>query len=147
VIFSEHGDLDRVDRDYVEPTTGCDRISPGCDHCYALTLAGRLKAMGQPKYQRDGDPRTSGPGFGVTLHPDALLEQLRWHNPRKVFVDSMADLSVGWVTGRSDACRFIASQRRQSAARLCPTAVAYGVSVAPAVIWCARLAVGSGSAC
>jgi hypothetical protein len=29
------------------PTTGCDRISPGCDNCYALALAGRLKAMGQ----------------------------------------------------------------------------------------------------
>ena len=28
------------------PTTGCDRISPGCDNCYALTLAGRLKATG-----------------------------------------------------------------------------------------------------
>jgi protein gp37 len=74
------------------PTTGCDRISPGCDNCYALTLAGRLKAMGQPKYQADGDPRTSGPGFGVTLHPDALLEPLRWRKPRKVFVDSMADV-------------------------------------------------------
>jgi protein gp37 len=56
------------------PTTGCDRISPGCDHCYALTLAGRLKAMGQAKFQRDGDPRTSGLEFGVTVHPDALLE-------------------------------------------------------------------------
>ena len=74
------------------PTTGCDRISPGCDHCYALTLAKRLKAMGQPKYQTDGDPRTSGPGFGVTLDPDALLEPLRWRKPRKVFVDSMADV-------------------------------------------------------
>lgn len=29
------------------PTTGCDRVSPGCDNCYALTLAKRLKAMGQ----------------------------------------------------------------------------------------------------
>jgi protein gp37 len=74
------------------PTTGCDRISPGCDHCYALTLAARLKAMGQAKYQRDGDPRTSGPGFGVTVHPEALLEPLRWRKPRKVFVDSMADV-------------------------------------------------------
>jgi protein gp37 len=74
------------------PTTGCDRISPGCDHCYALTLAARLKAMGQPKYQRDGDPRTSGPGFGVTVHPEALLEPLRWRKPRKVFVDSMSDV-------------------------------------------------------
>jgi hypothetical protein len=24
--------------------------------------------MGQPKYQRDGDARTSGPGFGITWH-------------------------------------------------------------------------------
>ena len=54
------------------PTTGCDRISAGCDHCYALTLAKRLKAMGQAKYQNDGDPRTSGPGFGLTMHPSAL---------------------------------------------------------------------------
>ncbi|MFC9916256.1 DUF5131 family protein [Streptomyces sp. NPDC127197] len=46
------------------PTTGCDRISPGCDHCYALTLAKRLKAMGQAKYQRDGDPGPAGPGSG-----------------------------------------------------------------------------------
>jgi protein gp37 len=28
------------------PTTGCDRVSAGCDNCYALTLAKRLKAMG-----------------------------------------------------------------------------------------------------
>ena len=54
------------------PTTGCDRISPGCDNCYALTMAKRLKGMGQAKYQNDGDPRTSGPGFGVAVHPDAL---------------------------------------------------------------------------
>src|SRR6266516_3392764 len=74
------------------PTTGCDRISPGCDHCYALTLAKRLKAMGQAKYQTDGDPRTSGPGFGVALHPPALREPLRWRKARHVFVDSMADL-------------------------------------------------------
>lgn len=54
------------------PTTGCDRTSPGRDNCYALTLAKRLKAMGSAKYQADGDPRTSGPGFGLTLHDDAL---------------------------------------------------------------------------
>lgn len=74
------------------PTTGCDRTSPGCDHCYALTLAKRLKAMGVAKYQRDGDPRTSGPGFGVTLHPDALALPRRWASPRTVFVNSMSDL-------------------------------------------------------
>ena len=74
------------------PTTGCDRTSPGCDHCYALTLAKRLKAMGAQKYQRDGDDRTSGPGFGLTLHPDALDLPRRWATPRTVFVNSMSDL-------------------------------------------------------
>ena len=42
------------------PTTGCDRTSPGCDNCYALTLAKRLQAMGQAKYQRDGDRERLG---------------------------------------------------------------------------------------
>jgi protein gp37 len=74
------------------PTTGCDRISDGCDNCYALTLAKRLKAMGQAKYQNDGDPRTSGPGFGLTVHPDTLDAPYRWRKPRKVFVNSMSDL-------------------------------------------------------
>jgi protein gp37 len=74
------------------PTTGCDRTSPGCDNCYALALAERLKAMGTAKYQHDGDPRTSGPGFGLTLHPQALAIPLRWRAPRFVFVDSMSDL-------------------------------------------------------
>lgn len=74
------------------PTTGCDRVSPGCDNCYALTLAKRLKAMGQPKYQRDGDPRTSGPGFALTLHESALDVPRRWAAPRRIFVNSMSDL-------------------------------------------------------
>jgi protein gp37 len=74
------------------PTTGCDRISPGCDNCYALTMAKRLKAMGQAKYQNDGDPRTSGPGFGLTAHPDALEVPLRRYKPTTWFVNSMSDL-------------------------------------------------------
>ena len=74
------------------PTTGCDRMSPGCDNCYALTLAKRLKAMGLAKYQSDGDPRTSGPGFGLTLHPDTLAAPVAWRAPRLIFVNSMSDL-------------------------------------------------------
>jgi protein gp37 len=74
------------------PTTGCDKTSPGCDNCYALTLSKRLKAMGQPKYQRDGDPRTSGPGFRLTLHPAALEVPKSWASPRTIFVNSMSDL-------------------------------------------------------
>lgn len=84
------------------PTTGCDKISPGCGlprwpgdakgGCYAMTMAKRLKAMGQEKYQTDGDPRTSGPGFGVAVHEDALTIPQRWRKPRTVFVNSMSDL-------------------------------------------------------
>lgn len=74
------------------PVTGCDKISAGCDHCYALNLSRRLKAFGQDKYQTDGDPRTSGPGFGVAWHPSALVQPARWKRPRIVFVSSMGDL-------------------------------------------------------
>lgn len=80
------------------PTTGCDRISPGCDNCYALTLAKRLKAMGNPKYQEDGDPRTSGPGFAVREHPESLDIPRRWSTPRVIFVDSMSDLFHARIT-------------------------------------------------
>lgn len=74
------------------PVTGCDRVSPGCAHCYALDLAARLKRMGQPKYQQDGERRSSGPGFGVALHRQSLDIPLRWKRPRVIFVNSMSDL-------------------------------------------------------
>jgi protein gp37 len=74
------------------PVTGCDRVSEGCDNCYALTLASRLKEMGNPRYQTDGRRATSGPGFGVALHEDALVTPLSWKRPRMIFVNSMSDL-------------------------------------------------------
>jgi protein gp37 len=77
------------------PVTGCDRVSAGCDHCYALALAKRLKAMGVARYQNDGDARTSGPGFGVSIHPEVLGDPYGWRTPRVVFVNSMSDLSGG----------------------------------------------------
>ena len=51
------------------PVTGCDRISPGCQHCYALTLAKRLKAMGQPKYQTDAGHPPPGPASASPSTP------------------------------------------------------------------------------
>lgn len=74
------------------PVTGCDRVSAGCDNCYALTLAKRLKAMGNSKYQNDGNPASSGPGFDLTLHRSSLEQPKRWRSPRLVFVNSMSDL-------------------------------------------------------
>src|ERR1700677_381502 len=95
------------------PTTGCDKVSPGCGlprfdgddtgGCYALAMAKRLKAMGQAKYQKDGDPRTSGPGFGLTVHPDALTLPLRWRKPRRIFVNSMSDLGHARVPAEFQA--------------------------------------------
>lgn len=74
------------------PVTGCSQTSPGCDNCYALALARRLKAMGNPRYQVDGDPRRSGRGFGVQLHHDLLDLPRSWRRPRDIFVNSMSDL-------------------------------------------------------
>lgn len=74
------------------PVTGCDQVAAGCDNCYALALSKRLKAMGVAKYQNDGDPRTSGPGFGVTTHRKSLAEPYGWSGSRLVFVNSMSDL-------------------------------------------------------
>lgn len=77
----------------IETTSGTFIAAGIATHnCYALTLAKRLKAMGSDKYQVDGDPRTSGPGFKLTLHPGTLDLPRSWRQPRTVFVDSMSDL-------------------------------------------------------
>jgi protein gp37 len=89
--MADHSSIEWTEATW-NPTTGCDRISPGCDNCYALTLAKRLKAMGHAKYQNEGHPVTSGPGFLVSEHDDALNIPLRWAAPRIVFVNSMSDL-------------------------------------------------------
>lgn len=65
------------------PITGCNKISPGCKHCYAERMAERLQAMGQPNYRN---------GFDLTLQPQALELPLRWKKPQTIFVNSMSDL-------------------------------------------------------
>ena len=65
------------------PITGCTKQSAGCQHCYAETMARRLKAMGLEKYQN---------GFQLTLHPDTLEEPVGWHKGHNIFVCSMSDL-------------------------------------------------------
>ncbi len=115
------------------PTTGCDRTSPGCDNCYAAALAKRLKAMGLAKYQTDGDERTSGPGFALTVHPSTLDTPLRWRTPRLIFVNSMSDLfheqvptsfieDVFDVAGRAHWHRFqILTKRAKRLAKVAPS--------------------------
>lgn len=65
------------------PLTGCNKISPGCKHCYAERMAKRLQAMGQPNYVN---------GFKLTMHPQALEKPLEWKTPQVIFVNSMSDL-------------------------------------------------------
>lgn len=65
------------------PLTGCTKVSPGCDHCYAETFAERWR--GTPGHYFEN-------GFDVQLRPDKLTVPLRWRKPRKVFVNSMSDL-------------------------------------------------------
>lgn len=63
--------------------TGCTKVSPGCDHCYAETFAERWR--GTPGHHFEN-------GFDLTLRPERLEIPLRWKKPRKVFVNSMSDL-------------------------------------------------------
>lgn len=65
------------------PVTGCAKVSPGCKHCYAETMARRLKAMGAPGYER---------GFKLTLQPNRLDQPLERKKPTVWFVNSMSDL-------------------------------------------------------
>jgi protein gp37 len=65
------------------PVTGCTKVSPGCDHCYAETFAERWRGVPGHHFER---------GFDVTLRPERLEQPLRWLRPRRVFVNSMSDL-------------------------------------------------------
>jgi protein gp37 len=65
------------------PVTGCTKISPGCQNCYAERMAKRLR--GRCGYDAENP-------FKVTLHPDRLEEPLHWRKPSTVFVCSMGDL-------------------------------------------------------
>lgn len=65
------------------PTTGCDRCSPGCDNCYIeRTIPFRIEGR---RFDANGK-------MGVRLHPDRLDRPLHWTKPRRVFVNSLSDL-------------------------------------------------------
>ncbi len=73
----------RLDRGQLEPVTGCTKVSPGCDHCYAETFAERFRGVPGHPYEQ---------GFDLRLWPQRLGDPLRWRRPRLVFVNSMSDL-------------------------------------------------------
>ena len=57
------------------PVTGCTKVSPGCEHCYAEAMAKRWKRS-----------------FDVSLKPQRLNEPYKWEQPAFVFVNSLSDL-------------------------------------------------------
>lgn len=78
------------------PVTGCTKVSPGCEHCYAERMAHRFgKQWGLP----EDNP------FKVTKRKDKeFIRPLQWKNPSKIFVCSMGDLfhedvQERWIDG------------------------------------------------
>src|SRR3954447_3887383 len=65
------------------PITGCTQVSPGCDHCYALTFSERFRGLPGHHFEQ---------GFDLRLWPQRLDLPLRWTEPRRIFVNSMSDL-------------------------------------------------------
>lgn len=65
------------------PITGCTKIGPGCDHCYAERFARRWRGVKDHPYEQ---------GFDLRLWPSRLSQPAAWKKPRMIFVNSMSDL-------------------------------------------------------
>ena len=60
--------------------TGCTKISPGCDNCYAETIAEKFRGNAFPN------------GFLPTYKPNKLGQPRTWKDPARIFVNSMSDV-------------------------------------------------------
>lgn len=90
------------------PVRGCSRVSEGCRHCYAETMAARFCGPGQPyeglaRRAANGEARWTGE---VRMVPERLSDPLRWRRPRRVFVNSMSDLFHESLTNEQIAAVF-----------------------------------------
>ena len=65
------------------PVTGCTKVGPGCDNCYAERFAERWRGIPSHPYEQ---------GFDLTLWPTRLKQPALWKKPRMIFVNSMSDL-------------------------------------------------------
>jgi len=85
------------------PVVGCTKVSPGCKNCYAERMATRLAAMAEGALERGLNPgRTANYLHVINSHgrwnnhvfldEAAVLDPLKWKQPRVIFVNSMSDL-------------------------------------------------------
>lgn len=65
------------------PVSGCTKISPGCDNCYAERFAERWRGIPDHPYEF---------GFDLKLQPHRLEQPLKLKKPSFIFVNSMSDL-------------------------------------------------------
>lgn len=65
------------------PVTGCNKVSPGCKHCYALTFAERWRGVPGHHFEQ---------GFDLRLWHERLRLPMTWKSPKRIFVNSMSDL-------------------------------------------------------
>lgn len=75
------------------PMTGCTKMSAGCDHCYAATVA---QTKTRDVYLahapvKDTEANRADP-FAPRFWEDRLDLPLRWKRPRRIFVNSMSDV-------------------------------------------------------
>lgn len=75
------------------PTTGCTKVSEGCDNCYADVLSRRLLAgVYRGRLPVVNTPANRADPFAVRMWPERLAQPARWKGSRRVFVNSMSDL-------------------------------------------------------
>ncbi len=78
--------------------TGCDPASPGCDNCYSAVASSMPRLTRLEKYQ---GVAVAGKFTGlVKMHPDVLLQAVRWDARRTIFYNSMSDWLHPKVTDR-----------------------------------------------
>lgn len=75
--MSENSKIEWTDTTW-NPTTGCTKVTPGCDNCYAERIVERFHGKGSFAVVTRSEPKLWAP--------------FKWRKPRKVFVNSMSDL-------------------------------------------------------
>jgi protein gp37 len=80
--MADHSKIEWTDATW-NPVRGCEKISPGCKHCYAETFAERFRGVPGHPYEQ---------GFDLRFVPEKLGDPFLWGSSKMVFVNSMSDL-------------------------------------------------------